>query len=82
MVWLLCSNPQSHFLLLYRILLVRDRGGADRSLLTHFVTLGESWLLCRELPVSPRLLLPAAQLGAPGTRLPSQQPPLATVLCH
>lgn len=86
--WLLCSNPQSHFLLLDRILLVRDRGGADCFFLSHCVTLGESWPRCR-LPLMdppppattqqhPLLLLPAPRPWAPGVLLPSQPSPT----CH
>lgn len=71
-VWLLCSNPQSHFLLLYRILLVRDRGGADCLFLTHFVTLGESWPLCRKLLMDPQ----PHGYGLPGLcSLPGKPPP-------
>lgn len=65
--WLLCSNPQSHFLLLDRILLVRDRGGADCFFLSHCVTLGESWPRCR-LPLMdppPARHHPTTPLAAP-----------------
>lgn len=53
MAWLLSSSPQSHFLLFYRILLVGDRAGADCFFLTHFVTLGESRLLCGKPVTGP-----------------------------